>query len=233
MRDIINLLVLERFPILEQLKLEEALLRADEGNWCILNQGTPPAIVMGISADPAHVVNMQLLKEKPVPLIRRYSGGGTVFVDEHTLFSTLILNRTALPGNEFPKEVMQWTDSLYKNLPFSLRDNDYVIENRKCGGNAQYFTKCRLVHHTSFLWDYTPHHMDYLLHPPKMPAYRENRTHKEFLCTLKPYFCTQMDFVSTLVKTIGERFEILHRTLEEAKAVQARVHRVSTQQVPC
>lgn len=233
MREILNLILLDHYPILEQLKLEEALLRADDGNWCLINQGTPPAIVMGISADPAQVVNLELLKKQPVPLIRRYSGGGTVFVDEHTLFVTLILNRSTVPTAEFPKEVMEWSRELYKKLPFGLQDNDYVIENRKCGGNAQYFTKYRFVHHTSFLWDYTPHHMDYLLHPPKMPAYREDRPHKEFLCTLKPFFCTQMDFVSTLLKTMGERFEILHRTLDEAKTFQLKEHRVSTEQLSC
>ena len=45
-----NLLRLRGYPILQQLRLEEALLRADKANWCIINDGTPsPAIVMGIS----------------------------------------------------------------------------------------------------------------------------------------------------------------------------------------
>ena len=46
----LRLLRLRRMPILQQLQLEEALLRADGGNWYLLNDGTPePAIVMGIS----------------------------------------------------------------------------------------------------------------------------------------------------------------------------------------
>ena len=46
----VKLLKLHRVPILRQLLLEEALLRADSGNWCIVNNGTSvPAIVMGIS----------------------------------------------------------------------------------------------------------------------------------------------------------------------------------------
>lgn len=45
-----RLLSLRGFHILRQLRLEEALLRADSGNYCIINDGTPdPAIVMGIS----------------------------------------------------------------------------------------------------------------------------------------------------------------------------------------
>ena len=45
-----RVLRLSSMPILQQLRLEEALLRADTGNWFLLNDGTPePAIVMGIS----------------------------------------------------------------------------------------------------------------------------------------------------------------------------------------
>ena len=46
----VRLLRLKGFPILQQLQLEEALLRADAGNWFVLNDGAPdPAIVLGIS----------------------------------------------------------------------------------------------------------------------------------------------------------------------------------------
>lgn len=37
-------------PILQQLHLEERLLRRTSDNWCIVNDGTaPPTIVMGVS----------------------------------------------------------------------------------------------------------------------------------------------------------------------------------------
>ena len=45
-----RVLRLSGMPILQQLRLEEALLRTDAGNWFLLNDGTPePAVVMGIS----------------------------------------------------------------------------------------------------------------------------------------------------------------------------------------
>lgn len=47
---VVNLLRLQGLPILQQLRLEEALLRADAGNWCILNDGSATAaVVLGIS----------------------------------------------------------------------------------------------------------------------------------------------------------------------------------------
>ena len=48
---IINLVKTE-IPVLQQLQLEEALLRADEENWCLVNCGSEPSIVMGVSANP-------------------------------------------------------------------------------------------------------------------------------------------------------------------------------------
>lgn len=49
-RPLLRLLRLSRFPIFHQLVLEEALLRATQQNWCLVNDGAfNPAIVMGIS----------------------------------------------------------------------------------------------------------------------------------------------------------------------------------------
>ena len=45
----INIVHLTPMPIFQQLQIEEALLRAGSGNWCLINHGTPPAIVMGLS----------------------------------------------------------------------------------------------------------------------------------------------------------------------------------------
>jgi lipoate-protein ligase A len=46
----VKFLRLAAFPILQQLQLEEALLRATTHNWFVINEGTPdPTIVMGVS----------------------------------------------------------------------------------------------------------------------------------------------------------------------------------------
>lgn len=45
---------------------------------------------------------------------------------------------------------------VFKDGGFGLRENDYVFRDQKFGGNAQYFTGQRWLHHTSFLWNYKP-----------------------------------------------------------------------------
>lgn len=198
-----EILNLKNLPILEQLRLEEALLRADTGDWCLINHGSSPAIVMGISGKPSELLNFEKVTRDAIPVIKRFSGGGTVYIDSQTLFVTLICN-----GQKQPKEILEWTEKLYQPLfpGFSLRENDYVFGERKFGGNAQYIQKGRWLHHTSFLWDYDPEKMEYLLLPKKRPAYRESRSHTDFLTTLRPLFPTQESLIEALLNHLSEHF---------------------------
>ncbi len=196
--------------ILDQLWIEEALVRHGFGNWCIINSGSPPAIVMGISGKSEQWVHLNTLQD--TPLIQRYSGGGTVAVDENTLFISLIFDKTHLSTPAFPEEIMRWSAQWYTPVidhpDFALRENDYVIGGKKCGGNAQYITKHRFVHHTSWLWDYNPLHMNRLKHPPKEPNYRSNRSHEEFLCTLQPHFPSKEAFFTAFKNHMATQFTI-------------------------
>lgn len=187
----IHLIQLKNVPIYEQLKLEEALLRTDHRSFCIVNFGSPKAIVMGISGKPEELLEIEKVKKDKVPVIKRFSGGGTVVVDEQTLFVTFIFAKNDLEISPFPEPILQWTSALYANawqIPgFQLKENDFCIGNLKCGGNAQYIKKDRWLHHTSFLWDYEEQNMSYLKVPKKQPKYRENRGHEAFLTKLKAH----------------------------------------------
>lgn len=235
-RPCFNLLVLKNMPILEQLRLEEALLRTDEENWCLINHGSNPSIVMGISGKPELLINKRLFKENPVPLIRRFSGGGTVCVDPNTCFVTWICNSSCLNVPPFPHKVFLWSENFYKSalghLPYQLLENDYVLGDKKIGGNAQYMCKNRWLHHTSFLWDYDKSFMDYLLKPPKMPGYRKERDHHTFLCKLKDFFSSQKDFTDNILEALKSFFHIKETNLEFAKQKLTLPHRKATIELP-
>lgn len=220
-------------PILEQLRIEEALLRVDTRNWCILNEGTSPAIVMGISGNPDLLLNYSALKQEPIPVVRRFSGGGTVVVDENTLFATFICNQkeTAVPC--YPEHVLRWTEQFYRsvfsNPHFQLIENDYVLGNRKFGGNAQYFRKDRWLHHTSLLWDYHPERMNTLLMPPKTPKYRIQRPHNDFLCRLRDHYPSKTLLQQQILSTLRQQFTVVEVTLEEIKETLEIPHRRATE----
>lgn len=232
MKPILHVVELTQVPILQQLQWEEALFRADARNWCLLNRGSPPAIVMGISGQVHLLIEQEKFQQTPIPLIRRFSGGGTVIVDENTLFVTLICQSTALPVSPFPRPLMEWTAELYRPLfcshPFQLQENDYVIGERKWGGNAQSIIKGRWLHHSSLLWNYNPEHMDYLLKPPKMPAYRQNRSHTDFLCCLRDYWPDCSLFQARLVEQLGHHFSLNEGEVQELERIAALPHRKVT-----
>ncbi len=226
----LHVLELSKRPIFEQLRLEEAFLRTSDLNICLINHGTPRAIVMGISGEPSSLIHGPQVKQDGVPVIRRFSGGGTVIVDEETLFITFLMNQNAVPVIPFPEPILRWTGQLYTaswQIPgFRLVENDYAIGERKCGGNAQYIKKNRWLHHTSFLWDYALQNMEYLRLPVKRPNYRADRAHSEFLCTLKSYAESKEALIASLLKELGQRFELVK--MQEPSATWPP-HRIASQ----
>lgn len=209
----LKLIELKNVSIFDQLTYEEYLLRDTTDNICLINHGSIPAIVMGISGKLDELVDCEKAHKLNIPIIKRYSGGGTVVIDEDTLFVTFIFNSKDVNVPGFPEHIYKFTETIYKDvfkdLPFELKQNDYIFENRKFGGNAQYIKKDRWLHHTSFLYDYNPDLMDLLKHPKKTPLYREGRSHQDFICKLKDTLASKDELFKALIKTISSHFEIL------------------------
>uniref|UniRef100_A0A1D1ZFT6 Lipoate-protein ligase LplJ n=1 Tax=Anthurium amnicola TaxID=1678845 RepID=A0A1D1ZFT6_9ARAE len=117
-------------PIIQQLHLEERLLRTSSDNWCVINEGTnTPTIVMGVSGKVSELIELESVLQDRVPIIRRFTGGGTVIVDKGTVFVTFICNKDAIPGLQlYPRPIMSWTGQLYAKAlqdigEFSLFEN--------------------------------------------------------------------------------------------------------------
>lgn len=70
-----------------------------------------------------------------IPIIRRFTGGGTVIVDNDTIFVTLICNKDAVPNVQpFPRSIMSWSGLLYSKVfeglaDFHLRENGILIHS--------------------------------------------------------------------------------------------------------
>ena len=208
----LNLLFLKNEPIFKQLQIEEALLRSDQNNWCIINHGSPKAIVMGISCQKEKLVHLEIAKQFQLPLIRRFSGGGTVVINEQTIFTTFIFNQTAINCRPYPLEIMKWSETifslLFQNISFNLRDNDYTVGDKKVGGNAQSIIKNRWLHHTSFLYSYNKLLMNALKQPTKCPAYRQGRNHEDFITTLSHWWKTPDEFCNDLIDILKRQFRL-------------------------
>lgn len=79
------------------------------------------------------LVNIESVARDNIPLIRRYTGGGTVICDANTLFVTLILNKKdVLEVAPYPREIMAWTaDKIYSPI-----FQNHEIQTFKCRENV-------------------------------------------------------------------------------------------------
>ena len=226
-------LLTKNIDIFTQLKIEEAFLRTGEDNLIWINIGSKKNIVLGISSKEEELVNIESAKILKIPLIRRYSGGGTVVVDENTIFITFIFNHEKLSLQPFPTKIMEWSaqfyDTFLKELGFKLKENDYVIKEKKFGGNAQYLTKNRFVHHSTLLYEYEKSLMDLLKHPSKAPNYRNNRPHEDFLISLKNYFSTKEEFIELFIKQLEAKLTLTSIELNTLSLYLDLPHRKSTE----
>jgi len=224
MKTTLNYLPLIDFDIYQQLIIEEAILKKNKDNWLITNIPLDPTIVMGISNTLEKMINLPLLANAPLCIVRRFSGGGTVITDQNTIFITFIMNSSDTVSS-IPGKVFDWISNIYEEiLPASsrLKENDFVISDKKFGGNAQYMKRDRWLHHTSFLWDYSELNMNYLKIPERAPLYRAQRSHTDFICKLKPFYSEKQDLFKQLVKKLNSLFKIEYKeknSLEILKAI--------------
>ncbi|KAG0497883.1 hypothetical protein HPP92_002574 [Vanilla planifolia] len=232
---LLNLIRTRGFPILQQLHLEERLLRTSSSNWCIINDGTNQVnVVMGLSGRPAELIDIELLLQDRIPVIRRFTGGGTVVVDNKTIFVTFICNKDAIIGLQpYPRPIMSWSGHFYEKVfngfgNFHLKENDYAFGTRKFGGNAQSITKSRWIHHTSFLWDYDDDNMKYLKIPHRAPRYRLARNHSDFLCRMKDYLTSRSTFIDETVASLDDHFDVKHVQLESVNEAKVTPYSYST-----
>jgi lipoate-protein ligase A len=219
-----NILHLQNISIYDQLLLEEHLLREDDRNFCLINTGSTPAIVMGISGKADALVHLDQLPSS-IPILRRFSGGGTVIVDENTVFVTFVCNKSGHPFPAYPEPILRWAESVLAPATkgLKLRENDFVIGEKKCGGNALYIKKDRWLVHTSFLWDYDPSRMALLKHPAKTPKYREGRSHEEFICRLSDHLEDRDEWIEGLKKSLEGQLGAKETDLEEL-SIQELIH---------
>jgi hypothetical protein len=76
----LNVIRVHNMHVFDMLRLEESLFRHDSSNWCVINSGTPPCVVVGRSSVIEDTVHVENTRASGIPIIRRFTGGGVVYV---------------------------------------------------------------------------------------------------------------------------------------------------------
>lgn len=116
------------------------------------------SILLGRNQNLYKEINTEYTSRENIDIVRRISGGGTVFNGPGNINFTFISGRKDKDSRvcegfeKFAEPVIKALRSLGANAEFTGR-NDILIEGKKFSGNAQYFTKDRILHHGTLLFD--------------------------------------------------------------------------------
>ena len=116
---------------------------------------TTPTLMIGRFQNTLAEINMPFAKEHDINIVRRITGGGTIYTDMNGWQFSFIVKDPA--GRDtafatFTQPILAALHSLGIPAEFSGR-NDLVIGGKKFSGNAQYNRKNVVLHHGSLLFD--------------------------------------------------------------------------------
>ncbi len=150
------------------LALEEELLRNLKDNENILylwqNDRT---VVIGRNQNPYSECNLDYMKENNITLVRRISGGGTVFHDLGNLNFTFLTKEVDVNLEKQLKVIIDGIKKLGLVAEVSGR-NDLLIDNKKFSGHAFYSEDENYFHHGTIMIDINLDELSKSLNPSKL-----------------------------------------------------------------
>jgi lipoate---protein ligase len=135
------------------LALEEVLLKSRKEEYLILYTNDP-SVIIGKHQAAHREVDTKFITEKKIPVIRRISGGGTVFHDRGNLNFTFI--RQSEEGKQidfrmYTLPVIDFLMSVGIDAKFEGK-NDIKVNGLKVSGNAEHVHRNRVLHHGTLLF---------------------------------------------------------------------------------
>ncbi len=114
-----------------------------------------PCVIIGKHQNTLREVNTKFTEENNIPVIRRISGGGTVFHDKGNINYTLITepeSKTSLVDfHKFTRPVIDFFKTLGLDVRFEGKNN-LTLDGKKFSGNSGHVFKNRVLHHGTLLY---------------------------------------------------------------------------------
>ncbi len=113
------------------------------------------SIIIGKHQNALAEINYKIISENKIPVVRRLSGGGTVFHDPGNINFCFITSGAKTELVNFKKymtPIVEFLNSLDVNAQLGGRQ-DILIEGSKISGNACHVFKSRVMHHGTLLFN--------------------------------------------------------------------------------
>ncbi len=134
---------------------EEFVLKHFEEDVLMLWQ-SEPSVIVGKHQNTLNEVNLDFIRDNHIPVIRRISGGGTVFHDlgnlNYTLISTGSNRERLIDFHKFTNPVRAFLNTLGIHSEFEGKNN-LSIQGKKFSGNSAHVFKKRVMHHGTILFN--------------------------------------------------------------------------------
>ncbi len=210
-------IVLFDFPInrgAEAFAIEDAILEDKDfaDKIVLFTWRTKPTVMIGRFQNALSEVNLKVLKEKNIDLVRRATGGGTIFTDDGCFQFSLIAPRK-MPDGSYQKAINFDRFLIPSHLVFKKMGiaceiserNDILYKGIKFNGNAQHVSKDKMLYHGSVLYSTDLNAMDKLLTPQKLKLKSKGiKSTRQRVLNL-----AEVDTVNRSVETFQKEFEEL------------------------
>jgi lipoate-protein ligase A len=148
------------------------------------------AVVLGRGSRPARELRLAAVLADRVPVLTRPGGGCAVVLDPGNLVVSVVLPLPGVGGirGAFARLTTWLCAGLARSGVTGVARggvSDLVLDDRKVGGSAIYRRRGLLYYSSTLLVAPDLDLVDrYLMHPPREPAYRRGRPHREFMGSL-------------------------------------------------
>ena len=182
------------------LALEEYVLKTlnHDDDFVLLWQNAN-SVIIGRNQNTLEEINAQYVKDHDVKVVRRITGGGTVYHDLGNLNFSFITENLKDNLNNYKKFTQPVIDALQSlGIPAEFQGrNDIVVEDKKISGNAQSYYKNKMLHHGTILFDADLSIIaDVLNVKVDKIASKGIKSNRARVTNIKPYLKEPMDVVS-------------------------------------
>lgn len=122
---------------------------------CFMIWQNAPSVIVGKHQNPIREVNLSYTKKKNIPVIRRISGGGTVYHDLGNInysFIDLGKQESLVNFKKYSQPILQLLNELEVNAQLTGK-SDLTINGLKFSGNASHVYRNKVLHHGTLLFN--------------------------------------------------------------------------------
>jgi lipoate---protein ligase len=203
------------------LAAEEHIFKSATGNTFMVWRNEP-SVIIGKHQNRSREINHDFIISHNIPVIRRITGGGTVYQDHGNINYSFIYNgrkENLVDYRYFTKHAVDFLRTLGLNAAFEEKSN-IVVDGLKVSGNSAHVYKDKVLHHGTLLFDTDLEFLDQSIggredryDDKSVRSVRKKVANIRYLLGNK---MTTGDFLSAFIAFVSDYFgQITHTALSE------------------